>query len=141
MISALPITLCSVFLVLAAWHFYWALGGNALKGAAVPEINGKLAFSPGPLAAASVGVVLIGCAMLIAAASGLLGVALPHQLLSWLCYALSFMLLARAIGDFRFVGFFKQVRNSRFARFDSAVYSPLCLALSLGVYAVGISAR
>ena len=138
---AFPIAVCLVFLVLAAWHFYWALGGNALKGAAVPEINSKLTFSPGPLATAGVGVMLLFCAALIAAASGLLDVALPHQLLSWLCYALSLMLLARAIGDFRLVGFFKRVRNSRFARLDSAVYSPLCLALSLGVYAVGISAR
>ena len=139
--SALPIALCLVFIVLAAWHFYWALGGNALKGAAVPEISGKAAFSPRPLATTGVGVALIACAVLIAAASGLLGSSLPHQLLSWLCYALSLILLVRAIGDFRLVGFFKTVRNSRFARLDSAVYSPLSLALSLGVFAVGVSAQ
>ena len=139
--SALPIALCLVFIVLAAMHFYWAMGGNALKGAAVPEISGKVAFSPGPLATAGVGVALIACAALIAAASGFLGIALPHYLLSWLCYALSLILLARAIGDFRLVGFFKTVRNSRFARLDSAVYSPLCLALSLGVFVVGVNAK
>ena len=139
--NALPIVLCLVFIVLAAMHFYWALGGNAFKGAAVPTISGKMAFNPGPLATAGVGVAMLACAALIAAASGLLGIVLPHQFLSWLCYALSLLLLARAIGDFRLVGFFKTVRNSRFARLDSVVYSPLSLALSLGVFAVGISAK
>jgi hypothetical protein len=37
---------------------------------------------------------------------------------------------ARAVGDFRYVGFFKRVRDSRFGRLDSALYSPLCVFLS-----------
>lgn len=48
-------------------------------------------------------------------------------------YALSFGLLARAIGEFKYLGFFKRVHGSRFARLDSLVYSPLCLLLALGV--------
>jgi hypothetical protein len=38
--------------------------------------------------------------------------------------------LLRAIGDFHYIGFFKQVRDSRFARLDTLVYSPLCLLLA-----------
>jgi lipopolysaccharide/colanic/teichoic acid biosynthesis glycosyltransferase len=30
----------------------------------------------------------------------------------------------------RYVGFFKRMRDSRFARFDTLVYSPLCLFLA-----------
>jgi hypothetical protein len=43
----------------------------------------------------------------------------------------------RAIGDFRYVGFFKRIRDSRFARLDTLAYSPLCACLAL---LVGISA-
>jgi hypothetical protein len=42
-------------------------------------------------------------------------------------------LLARAVGDFRYVGFFKRVRDSRFATLDTRVYSPLCFVLAAGV--------
>jgi len=44
----------------------------------------------------------------------------------------------RAIGDFRYVGFFKRVRESRFARLDTFAYSPLCtlLALLIGFSAI-----
>ena len=44
-----------------------------------------------------------------------------------------FHLRARAIGEFRYVGFFKRVVGSRFATLDTFVYSPLCLALAIGV--------
>ena len=42
----------------------------------------------------------------------------------------------RAIGDRKYVGFFKQVRDTEFARLDSRIYSPLCLLLGLGAAAV-----
>jgi hypothetical protein len=42
-------------------------------------------------------------------------------------------LLARAVGEFKHVGFFKRVVGSRFATLDTYVYSPLCLALAMGV--------
>jgi hypothetical protein len=51
-------------------------------------------------------------------------------------YALALGLLARAMGDFNYVGFFKRVRGTRFARMDTLLYSPLCLALAVGVAAV-----
>jgi len=58
------------------------------------------------------------------------------MVIQWGCFGLALLLLLRAIGDFRLVGFFKTVRGSRFAWLDSALYSPLCLALALGVFLV-----
>jgi glyoxylase-like metal-dependent hydrolase (beta-lactamase superfamily II) len=86
----------------------------------------------------AVGVVLVLFALLVAATSQVLSVGLPSHVLSWLCYALALGLFARAVGDFRYVGFFKKVRGSRFARMDTFLYSPLCLMLSLGVTVVAI---
>ncbi len=135
--STLPVVICVVFVTLGVWHFYWALGGTSGKSAAIPEINGKPTFKPSSTATAAVGLVLLLCAALVAVTAGFLSLALPRWLLSWLCYALALVLLARAIGEFRMVGFFKRVRGTHFARLDTAVYSPLCLALSIGVFFVG----
>ena len=37
----------------------------------------------------------------------------------------------RAVGDFRCVGFFKRVKDTPFAVWDSRLFSPLCGILSL----------
>lgn len=138
MIRVLGVLVCCTFAALAAWHFYWAAGGKRGKRAAIPEVGGAPTFAPSPPATAAVGVVLAFCAGLVAARAGLIALAAPGHLLAWLCDALALALLARAIGDFRLVGFFKRVRGSRFARLDSIVYSPLCLALAAGVFGVAI---
>jgi hypothetical protein len=57
----------------------------------------------------------------------------PLDVLSWLSYALALGLAARAVGEFKYVGFFKRVRGSRFATLDTWIYSPLCLLLAAGV--------
>ena len=44
----------------------------------------------------------------------------------------------RAVGDFRLVGFFKRPSDSRFARRDTRLYSPLCLALGLALLALAL---
>ena len=67
-----------------------------------------------------------------------MSVGLPRVVLAWLSYALALGLLARAIGEFKYVGFFKRVRGSRFAQLDSLLYSPLCLLLAAGVAAVAL---
>ncbi|WP_423856182.1 DUF3995 domain-containing protein [Acidithiobacillus ferrianus] len=41
------------------------------------------------------------------------------------------------MGDFRLVGFFKTVTGTRFARLDSTVFSPLCLAMAIGIFVIG----
>ncbi|SDH94916.1 Protein of unknown function [Pseudomonas benzenivorans] len=137
MTLVLPITLCSLFTVLGGWHFYWAFGGRLAASAAIPEVDGRPTFTPSGFATVLVGLALVACAALIAATAGLLPVPVPGRILAWLCYALAFVLGARAIGDFRLVGFFKRVRGSRFASLDTFVYSPLCLALAVGVLLVG----
>lgn len=137
--NTLPVAICVVFVTLGVWHFYWALGGTAGKSAAIPEINGRPTFKPSSMTTAAVGLafLLLLCAALVAVTAGFLSVALPRWLLPWPCYALAFVLLARAIGEFRVGAFFKRVHGTPFARLDTAVYSPLCLALSIGVFFVG----
>ena len=76
---------------------------------------------------------LAGIAVAVALRAGLFGAAIDHWALRWMLYALAAMMFARAVGDFRFVGFFKSVRGTPFARADKLVYSPLCLAFGAGL--------
>jgi hypothetical protein len=103
---------------------------------AVPSAEGKPLFVPSTRATAAVGVVLLLFAGLVAATGGLVHLDISPRLLSWSSFALALGLLARAIGEFKYVGFFKRVRGSRFARLDTLLYSPLCLLLAVGVAVV-----
>ena len=136
--TALARIVCAVFLVLAGWHVCMALMPRAgsRESGAVPSVGGKPLFVPSRHATLAVAVVLALFAGLVAATAGLVSLALPPVLLSWMSYALALGLLARAIGEFKYVGFFKRVRGSRFATLDTFVYSPLCLLLAAGVATV-----
>jgi hypothetical protein len=140
MISAIAIVVCTVFVILGGWHFYMAVAGHSGESAAVPSRDGKPGFVPSTGSTIAVGIVLLLFAMLVACTSGMLVLGLPRRLLTWLSYALALGLLARAVGDFRYVGFFKRVRRTRFARMDTLLYSPLCVLLSAGVATVAFHA-
>jgi hypothetical protein len=137
--KVLAIAIVAVFVVLALAHFYWAFGGRIAWLAAIPEVRGRPTFTPSTAATFFVAIALLACAGLIAGTAGILAVPLPPGVLAWLAFALALVLLLRAVGDFKLVGFFKRVRGTNFARMDTVVYSPLCLALSLGVFIVALS--
>ncbi|MBK7465824.1 MAG: DUF3995 domain-containing protein [Saprospiraceae bacterium] len=49
-------------------------------------------------------------------------------------YSLSFiaiLFIVRAIGDFQYVGFFKKIKHSLFAEYDTNYFSPLCLIIGI----------
>ncbi|MDB5856999.1 MAG: hypothetical protein JWQ76_688 [Ramlibacter sp.] len=134
--SLLPLAVSSVFVLLALWHVRMAFGSMSGESGTVPTVGGKPLFMPSRKSTLGVAVVLLLFAVLVAATAGALQLGVPRRVLSWLSYALALGLLARAIGEFKYVGFFKRVRGSRFARYDTLVYSPLCLLLAAGVAAV-----
>jgi hypothetical protein len=135
-----PITMvvCLTFLVLALWHFYMALLPSSGKSGAVPSVEGKPLFVPSRKATIAVGIVLVMFASLVASTGGILSLGLPSVALSWFSYALALGLVARAVGEFKYVGFCKRVRDSKFATLDTFVYSPLCLLLAAGVALVAV---
>ncbi len=132
-------SLIAVFAGLSLIHVYWLFGGRVGQLAAIPEMNRKPVFQPSVLVTLMVAIGLALCAVVIAGTAGVLTLPLSQTVLAWLTRALAVVLLLRAIGDFRLVGFFKRIRDSRFARLDTTVYSPLCLALAIGSAVVGFA--
>ncbi len=113
---------------IALVHVYWAFGGRAGAESAIPQRDGRPSFEPSPAATLAVAAGLAVVAAGIAAS----GRATWGRIIALLA-GLAF--LARAIGDFRRVGLFKTEREGAFARNDTRLYTPLCLALSAGSFA------
>jgi fatty acid desaturase len=139
-----PILACSliaVFTGLTLIHLYWLFGGRVGQLAAIPELDGKLILEPSPLATFMVAIALGLCALLIAGTAGMLALPFSQAVLAWMTRGLAGVLFLRAMGDFRLVGFFKQIRDTRFARLDTTVYPPLCLVSAIGAATVGFAAH
>jgi Protein of unknown function (DUF3995) len=115
-------------------HVYWALGGRTGKSATVPEVNGQSAFVPSRVGTLAVAGALLFAATVVAVAGGLFEVGSFGGIFRMLAFGLSATFSARAVGDFRLVGFFKRIRGTRFARLDTIAFAPMCLVLGLAVF-------
>lgn len=133
---AVSVTLAAI----AAIHLYWAAGGRRGVGAVVPEVDGTPLFAPSPAATVAVAIALSVAGALVLAQGGVVPVSFSPTLLRWATVALSAVFLVRAAGDLHYVGFFKRVRDTRFARADTLVYSPLCLALAVALAVLSLRA-
>ncbi|MCO7222931.1 DUF3995 domain-containing protein [Pleionea sp. CnH1-48] len=128
----LYILIIFLLFVISSWHFYWAAGGRLGLEAAIPTVDGEPIFQPTALITAVVGILILGLAVLF------FGLTFDNIVRSRFGDVLQYMglfaaaaFMLRAIGDFHVVGFFKHEKSGKFARFDSLLYSPLCLALGV----------
>lgn len=113
---------------LAVLHLYWAAGGKAGASAVLPAVDGVPVFKPGAAGTVAVAVILL-CFALVALSLGF-GLSFPEafsQYTGILGFAVGGVLILRALGEFRYVGFFKRVKGSKFAVYDSWLFSPFCL--------------
>ena len=137
MITILGLVNSLVFMIISAIHFYWAFGGKSGLKAALPEgTNGKMPLKPSSLMTIAVAVIFLSVSIFFGQKVGLFDFNFPILLKTYGLIAIGSVLLIRAIGDFRYVGFFKKIKNTRFGRLDSSYYSPLCLVLSINSFLI-----
>jgi hypothetical protein len=105
-------------MVLSGIHFYWIFGGKKGLSVSVPELEGEKLFLPSRWATfvVALGLLIMACINLVGWKLGVLGIAV--------------IFLLRSVGDFRYLGLFKKVRNTPFAQYDTQLYVPLCLLLT-----------
>ena len=127
-----------ILMAVGSVHLYWAAGGISLKDGAIPSRDGKPVFSPSAMMTASVAIGLFAFAFLLLVATGVIPTPVPATLLRAAAGCLAVVFALRAVGDTRYVGFFKHVKGSPFAKRDTFIYSPLCvlLAVLIGIVAV-----
>lgn len=152
------IAVAVVFAALSVLHVYWAFGGTVGLEAAIPEVpsTGRQvpsnvrghsnagtmirAFNPSTGMTLLVAGFLGVTGALVCLRAGLFAPAGAHWSLQWSLAAVALILMARAVGDLRLVGFFKQIRGTRFAVLDTWLYSPLCVLLAIGLVWLVLSA-
>jgi hypothetical protein len=117
---------------LAALHVYWVFGGTLGTVAVTPTRDGVPLLRPGRPLTLVVVAALAGAAYVALAAVEFVPWGLPRGALPFGCAVLGVLFGARAIGERRYVGFFKRVRGTAFAWWDTRVFSPLCTALGIG---------
>lgn len=126
------LVLGAVFTTLAGLHFYWAIGGTWGFNLALPmHQDGRPIFIP-----KARDCMLVGLGLALIAGFYFLEFSnalyfLPVYLQTGLLMLIPSLFLIRAIGEFKYVGFFKQLKNTAFGKRDSYYYSPLCLFIGI----------
>lgn len=132
----LAYVVAAIFGALGALHVLWAFGVGSGGGAVLPERDGVPIMKPGPFVTLVVAALLVTAGLLVLTRAGLGPARLSASLSTIGVWGVAIVMIARAVGDFRYVGFFKRVHASRFAYWDTRVYSPLTLALGLACAAI-----
>lgn len=133
MLLALSIPIISLFFAISFVHFYWALGGQKWGNLAIPSKadNISVVFKPRPIETVIVALIFIGFAAIVAMRAGILYLAFLENYINTALWILASIFLLRSVGEFRYVGFFKKIKNTDFAQMDSKYYSPLCLFIGI----------
>ena len=132
MTLALGIILSSIFLILSLLHFYWSLGGKSGFSKSLPETKeGRKVIHPKKTDSFIVATGLLAMSAFVLIRIAILPVSVPPWLMKYGLWVISVIFILRSIGDFRYAGFFKQIKHSAFAKSDSRYYSPLCLLIGI----------
>ncbi|WP_025688373.1 DUF3995 domain-containing protein [Paenibacillus zanthoxyli] len=119
--------------VISLLHYYWAFGGKWGSRVAMYSREGEQqpAHYPGAVGTNIVGTLILFAGLLLLIQSGHVPSIGASAFTRWGCIVCAFVFVVRAIGDFKYLGFFKRVKHSAFSRYDTWLYSPLCFYLGL----------
>jgi len=117
-----------MLLAITLIHFYWALGGKYGLDKALPiDAKGNRLLDPNKFMIYIMSFILLGFTYI--------GYKLyVNEISLWIMrtgWGLAILFFLRAIGDFNVVGLFKKVKNTKFSKYDTWVYIPLCLFISI----------
>ncbi len=138
LVGAIGLLSSGIRAALGLLHLYWAFWRGAGRTAFIPEVAGHPAFVPTTRATVGVAALLFAAALLVFGCLFRWGGPTLGWIFTWGATGVAAAFFLRAVGDFRFVGFFKRVRGTTFALWDNLLFSPLCLGLALAALIVVI---
>lgn len=130
MVYRLGLIVAAVFAGLSLLHLYWAAGGRLGSAVTVPTRAGytnRRVINPSPRGTSLVAAALLVAMLVVLGRLGVWGASVPGWIFLWGTWGIALLFLLRAVGEFRYVGFFKSVRDTPFAYWDTWLFSPLCL--------------
>ncbi len=121
-----------VFLVLSGFHFYWLFGGRWGTDRVFPSKNDELNAHQIPkMATLMVAIGLAAFGLLYLQKSGFIQFDIPVWIHQYAYWVIPIIFIIRAIGEFNYVGLFKKVKHTKFAKADTKLFSPLCLGIGI----------
>jgi hypothetical protein len=129
----------------AGFHAHWALGGRMGFSVSLPQRPDGMPVMAHRLswwrpAAGCVALGLALLALLLLAGAGRIFLPLPTSAIRAALVLTGAAFAARALVPNRYVGFFKALRTTRWAKYDTRLYSPLFLLLGLLLIRHGLAA-
>lgn len=126
-----------IFTAISGFHFYWAMGGKVGFDVVLPSnTEGVKSLNPSKLITVITACVFLSIAIFYLRHVEIIYFPMNNTLDFYGLIMLAIVLIIRAIGDFKYVGFFKTIKNTPFARYDTKYYAPLCLFLALSTIAL-----
>lgn len=126
------ILLSIIFIALGLIHFNWVIGGTFGFAQSLPtKESGERVLNPKKFDSAIVGIGLTLFGVFYVIKSGLIQFTFPEWIMIYGSWIIPIIFLARAIGDFKYIGFFKRVKNTDFGKLDTKFFSPLCLFIGV----------
>jgi Protein of unknown function (DUF3995) len=136
LIIALPIIAFA-----AAFHLHWSLGGRTGLAVSLPQrpdgtpvMAHRLGWWRPAAGAIAVGLILLGG--LTAAVARRSALPLPLDIAKGALAVIGAAFVLRAIVPTPWTGFFKRIRVTRWARYDTRLYCPLFLLLGASLIAI-----
>lgn len=127
----------------AAFHLHWALGGQLGHSISLPQRSDgspvmahRLGWWRPAAGGIAIGLSLLGA--LAVAVDGQLALPLPRDAAKAALILTGAAFILRAIVPTPWTGFFKRIRDTRWARYDTWLYSPLFLVLGSALIAVAL---
>lgn len=130
--DVISLILSIIFIFLSGLHFYWALFGVKDPTAVLPSgKDGNLKMKPGKVGTSIIALLLAFFAVVYL--NPFLEI-LNFNGLQYISVGIGILFLVRAVGDFKYLGFFKSIKHSKFAVMDSNYYAPLALTVSVLIF-------
>ena len=122
--------LALIFSALSNLHAYWVLGGDWGWEEALPtDQEGNKVLQPGKAITAIVSLgLLVFCLFYFNIFFPLVDP--PHWIANILIWLVPVIFTLRVIGDFKYVGIFKKIKNTEFGKRDTRYYVPLCFVIA-----------
>lgn len=126
----LAIILFVIFSILGGFHLYWLAGGSWGMEYVIPTKDDKIqTLTPPAFATLIVALALFSFGLVYLQLTELIHLPVPDWIVNYAAWFIPSIFILRAIGEFNYVGFFKRIRHTRFAKADSNLFSPLCLCI------------
>ncbi len=133
--TSLALVNAAIFFLLGSLHFYWAIGGKWAIDLVVPtKPTGEKLFNTSVLSCVVVGGGLWLMSFVHVSMAGLIFESNDLIIFRYATLAMGIVFLVRFMGDFKWVGIFKKVKGTSFAKNDTLYYAPLCLFLSISSF-------